>query len=90
MMHPQTKKKTFHHLISHVTATIERYSVSAEDLDTMTCFFVFQEIRECLRKTNHPVIERLVSGQVVQSKSHQPDKDKSHQSGEEYLGVNTP
>ena len=33
--------------------------------------------------------ERRVSGQVAQSESHQPDKDKS-QSGEEYLDLNTP
>ena len=45
------------------------YSASAEDRDTVFCFFDFQEISESPIKTQNPVVDRLVSGHVTQLES---------------------
>ena len=74
---PKLKSKPFNHFSSHVAAAMNWYSASAEDRDTISCFFVFHDIGECPRKTNHPDTERWVSGQLAQSESHQLLKDKS-------------
>ena len=48
------------------------YSASAEDLDTIACFFDFQEINESPRKMQYPVIDLLVSRHDAQSASLNP------------------
>jgi hypothetical protein len=48
---------------------IALYSTSTEDLDTVVCFFDFQEIKELSRKTQYPVTDLLESTQRAQSKS---------------------
>lgn len=73
MSHTQTTKKS----LQPLTEDIERYTASAEDLATVCCFLVFQEIGEPPRKTNQPVINLFVRGQLTQSELHQPDKCKS-------------
>jgi hypothetical protein len=45
------------------------YSASAEDLDTVVCFFDFQEIKELSRKMQYPVTDLLVSEQPAHSES---------------------
>ena len=56
---------------------MERYSASAEERETVCCFLVFQEIGDFPRKTNLPVSDRRVKGQLAQSESHHPYKVKS-------------
>jgi len=41
-------------IISKLVLTIARYSTSADDLDTLVCFFYFHEIIEELRKMQYP------------------------------------
>ena len=48
---------------------MEWYSTSAVDLDTVCCFFDFQETKESPMKTQNPLIDLPVSRQVAQSKS---------------------
>jgi hypothetical protein len=48
---------------------IARYSPSAEDLETVDCFLDVQDIKELSRKTQKPVMDRLVSTQQAQSES---------------------
>lgn len=57
------------HTTSHVALAIDLYSASADDLDTVCCFFDFQEINESPKNTQKPEIDRRVSGQVAQSES---------------------
>jgi len=52
---------------------MERYSTSADERDTICRFFVFQEMGELPLSTNQPVSDRLVDGQLAQSKSHHAD-----------------
>lgn len=60
------------HIISHVAFTIDLYSASADDLDTVCRFLDFQEIREFPMKTQKPLIDFLVSEQDAQSESAKP------------------
>jgi hypothetical protein len=46
-----------------------RYSASAEDRDTMLCFFDFHEMRDFPSRTQYPVTEQRVSGHEAQSES---------------------
>lgn len=48
------------------------YSTSAEDRETVGCFFNFQEIRESPREIQKPVTDRQVSGHAPQSASTKP------------------
>jgi hypothetical protein len=43
-MTPNELRNDFNQINSHVALAIERYSASAEERDTVGCFFVFQEI----------------------------------------------
>lgn len=54
---------------SLVVADKALYSASAEDLDRVLCFFVFQDTKESPRKTQNPVIDFLVPRQEPQSAS---------------------
>ena len=56
-------------MISQVTLAMALYSASAEERDTVCYFLDFQEINESPRKTQKPLIDLLVSGQVAQSES---------------------
>ena len=49
------------------------YSASAELLETVCCFFDFQETSDSPNLTTYPVIDLLVLGQAAQSESHQHD-----------------
>jgi hypothetical protein len=51
---------------------MEQYSTSAEDLETVTCFFDFHKINESPKKTQNPVTNLLVLGQPAQSESQKP------------------
>ena len=48
---------------------MEWYSASAEDLDIVPCFLHLHEIGDVLSLTQHPLIDRLVNGQLAQSES---------------------
>ena len=56
---------------------MDLYSASADDLETVTCFLVFHEMGECPKKTSLPHNEQRVRGQLAQSESHHPLKDRS-------------
>jgi len=60
-------KILFNHFNSQVVIAIERHLASTDDLDTICCFFVFQEIRESPRNIIQPVSDLQVSGQPSQS-----------------------
>jgi hypothetical protein len=51
----------FNQVISQQVEAIALYSASAEERDTIVCFFVFQDIGELPRSMQYPVIERRVS-----------------------------
>jgi len=46
-----------------------RYSASEDDLETVLCFLVFQDIKESPRKMQKPVVEWRVVIQEAQSES---------------------
>jgi hypothetical protein len=48
---------------------MDLYSASVEDRDTVCCFLDLQEMRDELRKTQKPVVERRVSEHPAQSLS---------------------
>ena len=52
---------------SHVARAIARYSASALDLATTSCFLLFQDIRLPPIKTQYPEVERLSVGEPAQS-----------------------
>ncbi|XP_050249761.1 WAT1-related protein At1g09380-like [Quercus robur] len=54
---------------SHIATSIDLYSASAVDLETVFCFLDFQETNESPKKTQKPVMDLLESGQVAQSAS---------------------
>ena len=70
-------KIRFNHFNLHVVIVIERYSTS-DNLDTICCFFIFQEIRESPINIIQPVSDLRVSRQPAQSASHHPCKRRSH------------
>jgi hypothetical protein len=61
------------------------YSASEEDLETVICFLVLQEINELPKKKHWPEIDLLVSIHHAQSASESPCKVI-----EELLGKNKP
>ena len=48
---------------SHVAKAIARYSASALDLTTTSCFLLFQDIKLPPIKTQYPEVERLFEGE---------------------------
>lgn len=54
-------------MISLLADDIERYSSSAEDLETIACFYHFQEIGDVQRHIHQPIVDLRVSGQPAQS-----------------------
>lgn len=67
---PKLNKSPFNHFNSHTSVAVDRYSTSAKDLDTVCCLFVFKDIGESPRNTNHTVRDLRVKGQLAQSESH--------------------
>jgi len=57
------------HCISQTVASSAQYSASVDDRETISCFFDFHEIMKDPRKTQKPVLDLLVLGQVAQSES---------------------
>ena len=53
----------------HVAKAIARYSASALDLATTTCFLLFQDIKLPPMNTQYPVVKRLSMGESAQSAS---------------------
>ena len=53
-------------VISLATAVRDLYSASAKDLESVACFLDCQDSREVLRKTQNPVVDRLMSMQLHQ------------------------
>lgn len=53
-------------MISLLADDIERYSSSAEDLETIACFYHFQEIGDVQRNIHQPIVDLRVSGQPAQ------------------------
>ena len=51
---------------SHVAKAIARYSTSALDLATTSCFLLFQDIKLPPIKTQYPKVERLSEGEPTQ------------------------
>jgi len=45
---------------------MDRYSASADDLETVTCFLLFHDMRDLPRNIQYPVIEHLVKGHRAQ------------------------
>ena len=69
LVNPISANRPRSQTISEQAANMARYSDSVEDLETQSCFLLFQEIKESPRNIHQPVIERLVSGQPAQSAS---------------------
>jgi len=63
---PKDAKNNFNPLVA---VAIKRYSASAEDLETIVCFLVCQEIGDPPMETRYPVRDHRVIGQVSQSAS---------------------
>lgn len=59
-------------MISQLVYAKALYSASADDLDTTTCFFDFQLIKESPMNTQKSVIDLQVSGHEAQSESLYP------------------
>jgi len=74
---PNEARRAFNHTGSLVTAAIERYSASADDLETVVYFLVFRETSEPPRVTKYPINKRLVSGEAPQSESQKAERCKS-------------
>ena len=52
-------------MTSQTATAMARYSDFAKDLKTICCFLNFQEIKDSPRKTQNPVTDLLVLGQVA-------------------------
>ena len=50
---------------SHVAKAMARYSASALDLATTSCFLLFQDIKLPLMNTQYPDVERLSVGELA-------------------------
>ena len=55
-------KNVFGRMSSLVTVAIDRYSASADDLETVVCFFVFHEIGDLPSVIKYPFSNRRVRG----------------------------
>ncbi|KAJ9683175.1 hypothetical protein PVL29_002267 [Vitis rotundifolia] len=64
-----SRRRCLNHMSSHVAKAIARYSASALDLATTSCFLLFQDIRLPPIKTQYPEVERLSVGEPAQSAS---------------------
>ena len=62
----------FSHMTSQVVEARALYSTSTEDLETMDCFFDFQDIKLWSKNMQYPVIDFLVSLQSPQTESQNP------------------
>ena len=65
-------------MISQTATAIDLYSDSAEDRETVCCFFDFHEIKDSPRKTQKPVTDLLVSGHEAQFASAKAFKCNSN------------
>jgi hypothetical protein len=65
----KSRSKAINQVSSHEQEAMERYSASADERETVCCFFDFHEMREAPRKTQKPVVERRVSKHPAQSLS---------------------
>ncbi|CAL9026970.1 unnamed protein product, partial [Prunus brigantina] len=54
---------------SQLVAAIEWYSAYADDLETVTCFLLFNDMSDLPRKIQYPITKRLVKGHRAQSTS---------------------
>ena len=54
---------------SHVAKAIARYSASAVDLATTSCFLLFHDIKLPQMNTQYLDVERLSMGELAQSAS---------------------
>ncbi|KAJ0947448.1 hypothetical protein HanRHA438_Chr01g0015321 [Helianthus annuus] len=61
--------KFFNQIDSHAAAHIDLYSASAEDLDTVAYFLLFQDTNELPRNTQNPVTDFLDTKHLAQSES---------------------
>ena len=61
---PKDARNDFNQTNTLLAAAMDRYSASAEDMEAVVCFFVFQEIGEPPSVTKYPVKERRVSEQA--------------------------
>lgn len=68
-------------MISQHVEAMEQYSDSAEDQETVCCFFDFHEIKASPRSTRKLVIDLLVSEHLAQSTSHNALTLKSEEDG---------
>lgn len=69
------------HWSSQVAAPNALYSDSYEDLETVNCFLVLQEISDFPRKKNWPEIDLLESIHPAQSASEKPEIYKGESMG---------
>ena len=53
------------------------YFTSIEERDIMVCFLVSQEMSDFPRKTQYPVVDFLIVGQLTESTSQNPINFKS-------------
>jgi hypothetical protein len=57
---------------SQVAVDNALYSASEDDLETVTCFFAFQETRDDPKKKQYPDVDLLVSKHPAQSALEKP------------------
>lgn len=62
---PNSFIKPLNHMIFEPAKLILLFSTSADDLETMTCFFTFQETNESPNLTQYPIIDLLLSKQLA-------------------------
>lgn len=75
MLIMKSVNKLCSHTSSLVVLDILLYSASAEDLETVFYFLVFQEMREWPKKTPKPVSDRPLNRQFPQSASQKAVND---------------
>lgn len=73
---PKSKNNLITHITSQVTAPKALYSASVEDLETVGCFLLFQDITLLPKNKQKPVTDFLVKRHLPQSESTYPLKDK--------------
>ena len=57
---------------SQVALAMDLYFASADDLETVCCFFNFHDTRESPMKKQYPLMDFMLSGQDAQSESAKP------------------
>ena len=65
----KSRRREINQTNSKVTLAIAWYSASADERDTMLCFFDFHKISDSPRNTQKPLVDLFVSLQVAQSES---------------------